>query len=211
MRKLLIGPALTGVGYAAGSYYGASAEQLVHKSPAAAYAAIEQALDNAPQSGTTSFDGGTPMPYELKIDRTPDQRLVVSLAFDGKPGAAADIDFVPQNGGQDTLIRTRVHSDHAVLRQALAGTSKARLAYAPDWMLNLSVRPLLQKLGQQIEQGQPVGDANMGLQSQADWEASLPPDQQRQVQEWRQYDASRPMVNPDDAARKYMSGGNSAN
>ena len=31
IRKLLIGPALTGAGWLAGSYYGASAEQLVQK------------------------------------------------------------------------------------------------------------------------------------------------------------------------------------
>jgi hypothetical protein len=93
-----------------------------------------------------------------------------------------------------------VHTDRSVLRQALAGTSSARLAYAPDWMLNLlMVRPLLQKLGQQIEQGQEMQVPGM---SEAEWESSLSPDQQRQEQEWRQYDASRPMVDPDaDAAR----------
>ena len=46
----------------------------------------------------------------------------------------------------------RIHSDHTVLRTALAGTNKARLAYAPDWMLNLAMRPLLQQLATQIEQ-----------------------------------------------------------
>ena len=70
MLKLLLGPVLLGVGYAAGSYYGSDAEQLVHKSPDATYAAVEQALGNVKQSGTTFFDGGTPVPYELHIDRT---------------------------------------------------------------------------------------------------------------------------------------------
>jgi hypothetical protein len=87
-----------------------------------------------------------------------------------------------------------------VLREALAGSSSARLAYAPDWMLNLlMVRPLLQQVGQQIEQGQEVRVAGP---SEAEWELSLSPDQQRDVQEWRQYDASRPSVDPDADAAK---------
>ena len=99
-------------------------------------------------------------------------------------------------------MTVRIHSDHAVLREALAGTSKARLAYAPDWMLNLTARPLLRQIAGQIEQGQAVGDPMHGFQSQADWEASLPPDKQRQMQEWRQYDASRPMTDPDADAKR---------
>lgn len=69
MYKLLIGPALLGAGYVVGSVYGAEAEQLVHKSPAITYVAVAQALDRVRPSGTTFFEGGTPMRYELKIER----------------------------------------------------------------------------------------------------------------------------------------------
>src|SRR4051794_29431217 len=112
MLKFLIGPVMVGAGYAAGSYYGADAEQLVHKSPGVTYAAVEQALANTRQSGTTSFDGGTPMPYELKVDRTLDQRLIIDLDFAGRQGARADLTFTPQNDGKDTLITSRIHGDH---------------------------------------------------------------------------------------------------
>lgn len=63
MLKFLIGPALVGAGYTAGSYYGADARQLVHKSPAVTYAAVEQALANTRQSGTTFFDTNEPAAY----------------------------------------------------------------------------------------------------------------------------------------------------
>jgi hypothetical protein len=208
MFKLLIGPALAGGGYLAGSIYGADTEQLVHKSPSVTYAAVEQALGNIRQSGSTFFEGGTPVAYELKVDHTLDQRLVVTLYFAGQQGAQADLTFTPQNDGKDTLITGRIHGDHSVLRTALAGTSKARLAYAPDWMLNLTARPLLRQLAGQIEQGQAVGDPIHGFQSEADWEGSLPPDKQRQMQEWRQYDASRPMTDPDADAKRFMNGAN---
>lgn len=200
MLKFLVGPVLVGAGYAAGSYYGADAEQLVHKSPSVTYAAVEQALVNTRQSGTTFFDGGTPMPYEIKVDRTLDQRLVIDLVFDGRQGAEADLTFTPQNGGKDTLISTRIHGDRSVLRTALAGTSKARLAYAPDWMLNLTARPLLQQLAQQIEQGEAASfDGTTEGETQAQWESNLTSDQREQVSQWQQYQATRPSVDPSAA------------
>ena len=201
MYKFLIGPALVGVGYATGSYYGADAEQLVHKSPGVTYAGVEQALANTRQSGTTFFDGGTPMPYEIKVDRTTDQRLVINLLFAGRQGAQADITFTPRNDGKDTLITTRIHGDRSVLGTALAGTSRARLAYAPDWMLNLTAKPLLQQLAQQIEQGEVASlDGSAGGQEEAQWESNLTADQREQVSEWQQYQATRPAVDPNAAA-----------
>lgn len=194
MRKLLIGPALTGAGWLAGSYYGAHAQQLVHKSPSATYDGVSHAIENMRQSGTTHFEGGKPTPYEIRVDRTADQQILVHVLFNGREGASTEIDFVPQNDGKDTLVSGKVHSDRAVLSEALAGSSSARLAYAPDWMLNLlTLRPLLQQVAQQIEQGE---EAQVPGMSEAEWESSLPPDQQNQVQEWRQYDATRPSVDP---------------
>ena len=200
MYKFLIGPALVGVGYATGSYYGASAQQLVHKSPGVTYAGVEQALANTRQSGTTFFDGGTPMPYEIRVDRTTDQRLVIDLLFAGRQGAQADMTFTPQNDGKETLITTRIHGDRSVLGTALAGTSRARLAYAPDWMLNLTAKPLLQQLAQQIEQGEVASLDGSGGSEEARWEANLTADQRQQVSEWRQYQATRPAVDPRAAA-----------
>jgi hypothetical protein len=57
LRKLLIGPVLTGAGWLAGSHYGAQAQQIVHKSPSATYDGVSHALDNMRQSGTTHFEG----------------------------------------------------------------------------------------------------------------------------------------------------------
>src|SRR5262249_2690798 len=137
MRKLLIGPALTGIGYAAGSYYGADAEQLVHKSPNVVHAAVEQAVTD--RSGTMQLEGGKRVPYETKVDESADGHLIVHVMMNGKQGAETDVVLTPQNGGQDTLLAVKVHADRSVLRDALAGTSKEKLAYAPDWMFNLTM------------------------------------------------------------------------
>jgi hypothetical protein len=209
MYKYLLGPVVSGAAYAAGAYYGADAEQLVRKSPETTYASVEQMLGNLPASGTTGFEGGTPIPYQLRIDRTPDERLVATLSFGGRDGASADFRFAPAGDGQATLVIAKIHGDHAVLRQVLSGTSKAKLAYAPDWMLNLTARPLLRQLAAQIEKGEGGNSTLPGFQSQADWEASLPPDEQQQLQAWHQYEATKPVVDPNAAARKYLNGGGS--
>ena len=206
MWKWLIGPALLGTGWVAGGVYGSDAEDVAQKSPGDTYAAVEQALDDVPESGMTSFDGGTPMPYQVKVDRTPDRQLLVTLLFAGQEGARAELDFAPRDGGRSTLISVRMHGDHQVLHQVLAGTSRARLAYAPDWMLNLAARPLLAEITQEIDRGEMAKFTGPTSEGEADaqWEQNLSDEQRNNVQEWRQYDATQPTSDPDAAASNYM-------
>ena len=211
MLKFLIGPVLVGAGYAAGSYYGADAEQLVHKGPSVTYAAVETALAGMRQNGTTFFEGGKPVPYEIRIDRTLDQRLFITLYFDGRQGGTADLEFTPREGGSATLVTARIHGDRSVLRTALAGTSQAKLAYAPDWMLNLTAKPVLRQLAEQVERD---GDAALAVRGwspsdpEAQWESNLSDEERQQVSQWRQYEATRPAVDPNADAQRYMGGGN---
>jgi hypothetical protein len=205
LRKLMIGPALTGIGYLAGAYYGADAEQIVHKSPDATYQGVSDWIDALGPSGTTSFEGGKPTPYQIEVDRTQDKHLTVHILFDGHEGGLADLDFTPQGDGETTLVKAKAHGDTRVLSSALAGTAMARMAYAPDWMLNIfTLRPLMNTVAGEIEQGQP--SAPDIEESEAQREASLPPDQQQKLQQWQQYDATRPTTDPDADARRYMNG-----
>lgn len=205
MLKFLIGPVLVGVGYGAGSYYGATSEQLVHKNVSVTYAGVESALAGVRDSGTTSFEGGTPMPYALTIDHNLDHQLILHLSFDGRQGAQAVLNFTPRNDGQDTLVIAKVHGDHDVLRTALAGTNRAKLAYAPDWMLNIAMRPLLQQLATQIEEGKSGGAALAGWSqsdAEAQWDAQLTPEERGQVAQWQQYQATRPGLDPSAGAER---------
>jgi hypothetical protein len=43
-------------------------------------------------------------------------------------------------------------------------------------------------------------------EAEAQWENNLSDDQKNDVAEWRQYDATRPAVDPDADARNYASG-----
>lgn len=174
MLKFLLGPLLVGAGYAAGSYYGSDAERLVHKSPSVTMAGFDRALSNLKGSGMTSFEGGKPVRYQVEIDRTADQKLQVSLVFGGQTGAVANVDFQSADGGASTNVIARIHSDGAVLRRVLAGTSRARLAYAPDWLLNLTFKPLLEQLAGQVERGEFAHlDGVSEGEEEARWESSL--------------------------------------
>lgn len=210
MWKWLIGPLLVGTGCIAGSVYGRDAEQLAHKNQADTYAAVEQALDNVPESGTTSFEGGTPMHYQVEIERIPDRQLVATILFANREGARAQFDFTPKDGDSATLIAVRIHGDRDVLSQVLAGTSRARLAYAPDWMLNLAARPLLSEIADEIDRGEIAkftGPTSAG-EAEAQWEQNLSDEQRNNIQEWRQYDASAPTTDPDAAAANYIGNSN---
>jgi|SoimicmetaTmtHAB_FD_contig_111_1612_length_860_multi_2_in_0_out_0_1 hypothetical protein len=207
MIKLLIGPALAGIVWLAGSYYGHDAEQLVQKSPDAVYGALSNMVDGSLErdAGITRDDGGR-IETDLKLAAfDPGKSMSIQLLFDGQPGASADVTLTPAQGGKATLIAVKLHSDHAVLREKLAGTSQARLAYAPDWLLNLTFRPVLRALGEDIEKEQGFASI-LGGESDADRQAKLSPDQQREMEQWQQYEAAQPSVDPNADAQKYLRG-----
>ena len=201
----MIGPAVTGIGYLAGAYYGADAEQIVHKSPDATYQGVSDWIDALGPSGTTSFEGGKPTPYQIQVDRTPGQHMTVHVLFDGHEGGTADLDFTPQDDGKATLVKAKAHGDTGVLSSALAGTEMARMAYAPDWMLNLfTMRPLMNTVATQIEQDQPAAPDAEDTEAQP--QPPLSAEDQQKQQEWQQYDATRPTTDPDADARRQMNG-----
>ena len=206
MWKFLLGPILLGAACLIGSIYGAHAEQLVRKPPSIVRAAVRGMVGNRSESMVT-LEGGKPLAFALKLDRISDEQMLITLMMNGKQASATRLNFTPRDDGKATLITAATETDGAVLREALAGTSKEKLGYAPDWLFNLTIRPVLKQFAEQVEKGGAVGDPMQGFQSQAEWEAQLPAEQQRAVQEWRQYDAARPTVDPNDAAKNYMSAG----
>lgn len=202
MWKWFLGPVLVGTGYVTGSVYGRDSEQLVHKSPSVTYAALEQALRNIPDSGTTYFEGGTPMPYEMEVEHSLDRRLVVRVLFAGSEGAEAVLDLIPEDDGTNTLLVAHVHGHAEVLRTALAGTTKARLAYAPDWMLNLAAKPMLEQLADQIDRNGKAAFGGIEPEDAATkWQNNLTDEQRNEMQDWQQYDATRPTLDPDADAQ----------
>ena len=198
MRIFLIGPTLLGLIHLAGSILADDVRQVVHKKPAAVYSNVSTALSNTPQSGTMQFEDGSSVPYRFTVDRGPGEHLVVHMMFNGREAGQVDLRFEPENGGQDTLIIAKVDSDGKVIREELAGTDKAKLGYAPDWLLNFAFGGSLREAAELIEQGSFAVNAG-GFGG-----GGLTAEQQKQRDEWLQYQASRPTTDPNAAADAYM-------
>jgi len=200
LLKFLAGPFLLGSLYLAGSYYGSSADQVVRKSPEQVYAAFGQLVSSRGEGGSFALEGRN-VPYRLDVEKSPIDHMVVRMTMAGSEAGEAEVRFLPQDDGKATLVSVNVHADQAVLRRALAGTSKEKLGYAPDWMLNIAMKDPLREFAGQVEEVGGVYDSASGSSAAPE---QLTPEQQRQVDEWRQYEASRPAVDPNAAASGYL-------
>lgn len=202
LRILLIGPALLGLVHLTGSILANDATQIVRKRPATVYANLSSAIAVSPLSGTMRLEGGQPVPYRIRVDRTPGERLVLHLLLDGQEAGQVDVAFTPENGGEATLITARVDSVGKVIREELAGTDKAKLGYAPDWVFNFAIGRTLKELAAQIEQGTLMAEPTRSFMGGA--EGGMSAEEQEQREAWRQYDATRPTTDPNAAAARYM-------
>lgn len=149
----LIGPALLGAAHVAGSILSDDTREIVRQRPDFVYTTVSQALANTPDSGTMEFESGPPVPYRISVDRNPGKHMVIHVKFNGREAGQIDLRFLPENGGKETLIVARVESDGKVVREELSGTDKAKLGYAPDWLLTFAFGRSLRESAQEIERG----------------------------------------------------------
>ena len=198
MKIFLVGPALLGVAHLAGSFLVDDVRQIVRERPSVVYANVSSALAATPESGMMELEGGEPVPYRLDVDRGPGEHLVVHLRLDGRKAGQVDLGFTPENGGKNTLIIAKVESDGKVVREELAGTDKAKLGYAPDWLLNFAFGKSLREAAVEIEKGSFAFDPTSG------GAPVITVEEQRQQDRWRQYQATRPSTDPNAAAEAYM-------
>lgn len=198
----MIGPALLGVIHAVGSIFSDDVRQVVHKRPSIVYSSVSTALANTPLSGKMELEGAEPVPYQLSVDRGPGEHLVVHLMLDGRKAGQVDLSFAPENDGEDTIIIAKVESDGKVVREELAGTDKAKLGYAPDWLLTFAFGRSLSEAAEQIEKGSFAVDPAHGFSGST--EALMTVEERQQRDRWQQYQATRPSTNPNAEAKRYM-------
>ena len=185
-----------------GSILANDATQIVRKPPATVYADVSSAIAVSPLTGTMRLEGGKPVPYRVRVDRTPGERLVLHLMLDGREAGQIDVAFTPENGGEATLMTARVGSVGKVIREELAGTDKAKLGYAPDWVFNFGMGGTLKELAAQIEKGTLMDQPTRSFMGGAAGEMSAEERAQREA--WHQYDATRPEIDPSAEAEGYI-------
>src|SRR4029453_12238197 len=104
-----------------------------------------------------------------------------------------------------TEVSIQVHADHAAPRRELAATEQAKLAYAPDWMFNLALKMPLREIAESIEKDGSAG--TMTALWNGDPREGWTEEERRNGEAWDQYNAARPMTDPDAAAKAYLGGG----
>jgi len=202
VRIFLVGPALLGIVHLAGSVLANDVTQVVRKPPATVYGQLSSAIAVSPLSGTMQLEGGKPVPYHVRVERTPGERLVLHMLLDGQEAGQVDVAFTPEDGGEATLVTAKVDSVGKVIREELAGTDKAKLGYAPDWVFNFAIDGTLKELAAQIEQGTLMAQPTSSLMGGAPGGMSAEEREQREA--WRQYDATRPRTDPNADAERFM-------
>jgi uncharacterized protein HemY len=70
----------------------------------------------------------------------------------------------------------------------------------------LSLGKLLFEQAKFDEAEEQLKIASAGGESDADRQAKLSPDQQREMEQWQQYEAAQPSVDPNADAQKYLRG-----
>jgi hypothetical protein len=190
------------------------AEQIVHKDPAAVYAAFDSAFSDAVDagnSGSAAENGQT-----STIEREPNKSLELKAMMDGKQAIRMRFGFEPVNGGAETRLTGDIEVDQDTLRAGMRKRSGEDVALPniPSFAFKMVMQKLLTEAANHIEHGEPLDGARHSLaMASRPQNDSTDPSERRFQAEWKQRQATAPsttgapMLDPDADARKYMSGG----
>jgi hypothetical protein len=210
MRSLLLLPLLGALCACTARH---DAQQVVHKDPAAVYAAFDSAFGDAVEqgnSGPAAEDGQV-----NTIERIPNKSLDLKVMMDGRQAVRMKFGFEPTNGGAETLLTGDIDVDQDLLRASMRKKhgSDVALPNIPDFAFKMIMQKLLTEAANDIEHGEPLSGASRSLAMAREPQESTDPTERRFEEEWKQREATRPvsnaapMVDPDADARKYLNGG----
>lgn len=197
MRKL----ATIGMAVSLAGCGGHDASQIVHKDRSTVYAAFSDAMKES--QGETTPDG-----FSLAVTEEPNDKIDVKLMHHGGAATHAVFNFAKQNGDKDTLVSADIGVDSKVLSEAL-GPARGGTALATTMTqaaFKLGLQKMLRKSAESIEAGMPLSMGHSSfVPSQSDGSSYASSYEARRQQEA----ATKPMTDPDQAARQYMSQGGS--
>ena len=208
MRALLIGCALA-LGSLLGGCSRHDAEQIVRKDPATVYAALDTAFSDIASQGNLGLAGERGQ--ETTVERDPGKSLTLKVKIEGKQALQMRFGVAPEKDGTETRLTGDLDVDQAVLRESARkhGGGDSAMPAVPGFALNFAMQKIVTEIGEMIERGESLSGSRSALAMtnrprSNEWE-------RRYEAEMRQRDATRPtgstapMVDPDAAAREYMS------
>jgi len=191
------------------------AQQLVKDDPATVSKAFADAFSEGAMGGASQYSNLWHGGMQTFVERQSDHALDVVTKFDGETASEVHFAFTPQDGGKATLVDADVSMNTAIMAKAFTGTPQERLAGLPEAAYVNGMQRLMAKYAERIEGDMPLSRPEEGWQTAAmepppEFYEGMPEAQlaeiRRHDQEERQDAAAQPMMNPNDAARRYMSG-----
>ena len=191
------------------------AQQLVKDDPSTVSKAFAEAFSEGAMGGASRYSNLWHGGMQTFVEKQSDDQLDVITKFDGKTASEVHFTFAPQDGGKATLVDADVSMNTAIMAKAFTGTPQERLAGLPEAAYVNGMQRMMSKYAQRIEGGMPLTRPEEGWQTAAmephpEFYEGMPEDQLAEIRrhdaEERQQAVSQPMMDPNEAAKRYMSG-----
>ena len=189
--------------------------QLVKEDPATVSKAFAGAFSEGAMNGASQYSNLWHGGMQTFVEKTSDETVDVVTKFDGVTASQVHFTFIPQDGGNATLVDADVSMDTAVMKKAFTGTPQERLADLPEAAYVNGMQRTMAKYAERIEAGMPLNLPGEGWQTSG----SEPPPEfyegmdQEQLAEIRRHDAeeradtaAQPMMDPNESANRYLNG-----
>jgi hypothetical protein len=192
MRAVVFGvPLICACAYVAFAGLGRPAEEVVHAPPAKVYSAFADAFSDTEQSGVTEVHGQS-VAYQITVDEVEDKSIDVVWEIAGEKAGHLRLGFAP-NGENDTTVTGSITADAQKMDEIFRHGSSG-VGDTPAFVMNVGLRSALSDAGKKIEDGIPL----------AKWGQRVDSANERSADEARHRAATKPMIDPDAEARRYL-------
>lgn len=214
MRALIAGCMCAGgAGFWALGGGGADAEAMVNKPPKAVYAAVADAFAYAETSQDIPGADGSNVTFQVLVEREPGERIETTLLVGGEEAGRVEFTFAAEEGGAATKMTGDIDVDEAVLQKHFHDGPNEDVANIPDFAFDLAMKAALRDMADKIENGVPLdsaGDSLADLRMQqrqgapTDMNEQMAQASRRYAEQEKMRQATRPMMDPNAAAREYV-------
>lgn len=202
---------------ACGAWYmsdGPDFDRVVKKAPMEVYAAFSRL---AQEGVVTPPNQRGPGPrVSFKVEKAQGQTIHYEIRFDDRPVVEADLTFAPEGeGGRETRMTAELDIDAYELGSAFQTDAGVALSMVPNAYIDAQFSRFMEHMVRDVEAGRPLpplGTSSFGVRSGRE-RVETNPDRIRERAGLKQRAAvrpmndARPMVNPNQAADRYLRDG----
>lgn len=187
-----------GCAYMAFAGFGGPVHQVVHAPPGQVYSAFSESFANAEQSGIAEAEPGHPVAYQIDVDKVVDKSIDLTWTIEGKEAGRLHLGFEPDGEG-DTKVTGLINADTQKIRDTFHGSSGA-FPSSSAFVMNAGLSTMLAEAAQKIEKGEPLGSfGRMDISDRGYGQSTS-----RYADRARQRAATRPMLDPNAEAARYL-------